>query len=43
VLKTKITELTTENEKLKTAIAEAMQTLTAFVEKEKEAARFVRL
>lgn len=37
-LNAKITELTTENEKLKTAIAEATQTLAGYVEKEKEAA-----
>jgi prefoldin subunit 5 len=36
-LKAKITELHAENEKLKKAVAEATQTLTAYVEREKEA------
>jgi hypothetical protein len=37
-LKARITELEAENEKLRTAITEAMQTLSVYVEKEKEAA-----
>jgi len=37
-LKARIAELEAENEKLKQAIAEAMQTLSVYVEKEKEAA-----
>jgi len=36
-LKTKIAELTAENEKLKTTMTEATKTLTAYVEKEREA------
>lgn len=36
-LKTRITELDAENEKLEQAIAEAMNTLTAYVEKERQA------
>ena len=36
-LKTRITELDAENEKLGQAIAEAMNTLTAYVEKERQA------
>ena len=36
-LKARIAELEAENEKLKTAVAEATQTLTAYVEREKEA------
>lgn len=37
-LKARITELEAENEKLKAAMAEATKTLTAYVEKDKEAA-----
>jgi len=37
-LKARITELEDENEKLKTTMTEATKTLTAYVEKEKEAA-----
>ena len=37
-LKARIAELEAENEKLKQAIAEAMQTLSVYVEKEKESA-----
>jgi hypothetical protein len=37
-LKARITKLEAENEKLRTAITEAMQTLSVYVEKEKEAA-----
>ena len=37
-LKTKVTELETENGKLKAAIAEAASTLAVYVEKEKQAA-----
>jgi hypothetical protein len=36
-LKTRIAEFEAENEKLRQTIAEAMQTLTAYVEKEKQA------
>ena len=37
-LKARIAELEAENEKLKTTMAEATKTLTAYVEKEREAA-----
>ena len=37
-LKARITELEDENEKLKTTMSEATKTLTAYVEKEREAA-----
>lgn len=36
-LKARITELDAENEKLRATIAEAMNTLTAYVEKERQA------
>ncbi|MGQ9468927.1 MAG: hypothetical protein ACUVTD_03755 [Nitrososphaerales archaeon] len=35
-MRDRISELEVENEKLRQAIAEAMNTLTAYVEKEKE-------
>jgi DNA-binding TFAR19-related protein (PDSD5 family) len=38
VLKARIAELEAENEKLKTTMTEATKTLTAYVEKEREAA-----
>jgi seryl-tRNA synthetase len=38
VLKARITELEAENEKLKTTMTDATKTLTAYVEKEREAA-----